>query len=51
MKYISSNEWLGLPELTNSNNKVCPGSCNTQAWSIATILEGFYELFKLDEIY
>jgi glycogen debranching enzyme len=33
-----------LPELTNKNNSICKDSCNTQAWSIATILESLYEL-------
>ena len=38
-EYIKSNEWSGIPELTNSNNSICKDSCRTQAWSIATILQ------------
>jgi glycogen debranching enzyme len=33
-KYILNDSWSGLPELTNKEGKFCPGSCNTQAWSI-----------------
>jgi len=47
-KFISKNEWKGIPELMNKDNTLCPGSCNTQAWSIATILEALYEI-KLQE--
>ncbi|XP_037601329.1 glycogen debranching enzyme isoform X4 [Cebus imitator] len=36
--------WKGLPELTNENAQYCPFSCETQAWSIATILETLYDL-------
>ncbi len=43
MKYIRTNVWNGLPELTNSNNSYCAGSCETQAWSIATLIEGVYD--------
>lgn len=41
---ILANPWRGLPELTNSNGKYCPGSCRTQAWSSATILETLYDM-------
>ncbi len=43
-RYIKEDNWKGLPELMNKNNTICPGSCNTQAWSIATVLESLYEL-------
>ncbi|TRY95818.1 hypothetical protein DNTS_022038 [Danionella cerebrum] len=36
--------WKGLPELTNENGNYCPFSCETQAWSIATVLETLYDL-------
>ena len=38
-KYILNDSWSGLPELTNKDGKFCPGSCNTQAWSISTVIE------------
>ena len=46
MQYIKENEWKGLPELMNKDNSFCPGSCNTQAWSIATLVEALYEINK-----
>jgi glycogen debranching enzyme len=46
MKYIKEDKWKGLPELMNKDNTECPGSCNTQAWSIAGILEALYEMNK-----
>ena len=45
-KYILNDAWSGLPELTNKDGKLCPGSCNTQAWSISTIIEAVDELEK-----
>ncbi|XP_067892976.1 glycogen debranching enzyme isoform X1 [Heterodontus francisci] len=42
--YLEKSPWKGLPELTNENGGYCPFSCETQAWSIATILEVLYEL-------
>ncbi|XP_067846093.1 glycogen debranching enzyme [Heptranchias perlo] len=42
--YLEKSPWKGLPELTNENGQYCPFSCETQAWSIATILEVLYEL-------
>ena len=45
-KYILNDPWSGLPELTNKDGKLCPGSCNTQAWSISTIIEAVDELEK-----
>lgn len=44
LNYIQENEWEGLPELTNSNGTFCSGSCNTQAWSISTILEAISKI-------
>lgn len=38
-EHIKASDWRGLPELTNKDGAFCAGSCPTQAWSIATILE------------
>uniref|UniRef100_A0A8I3WQ05 Glycogen debranching enzyme n=1 Tax=Callithrix jacchus TaxID=9483 RepID=A0A8I3WQ05_CALJA len=42
--HLERSPWKGLPELTNENAQYCPFSCETQAWSIATILETLYDL-------
>jgi glycogen debranching enzyme len=36
--------WLGLPELTNADGAPCAGSCPTQAWSSATVLDTLFDL-------
>lgn len=41
---INSNDWKSLPELTNRNGEDCYFSCSSQAWSLATIMEVFYDL-------
>lgn len=38
-EHIKTSDWRGLPELTNKDGAFCAGSCPTQAWSVATILE------------
>ena len=43
-KYIQKDKWSGLPELTNKDGSFCEGSCPTQAWSIATLIEALDEL-------
>ena len=42
--YIQKDKWSGLPELTNKDGAYCQGSCPTQAWSIATLIEALDEL-------
>ena len=42
--YIQKDKWSGLPELTNKDGAFCAGSCPTQAWSIATLIEALDEL-------
>lgn len=42
--HLERSPWKGLPELTNENGQHCPFSCETQAWSIATVLETLYDL-------
>ncbi|VVC27660.1 Hypothetical protein CINCED_3A023505 [Cinara cedri] len=38
-EHLKTSVWRGLPELTNKDGAFCAGSCPTQAWSVATILE------------
>ncbi|XP_028825422.1 glycogen debranching enzyme-like isoform X1 [Denticeps clupeoides] len=42
--HLERSPWKGLPELTNKNGQYCPFSCETQAWSVATVLEVLYDL-------
>ncbi|XP_056155875.1 glycogen debranching enzyme-like isoform X1 [Lampris incognitus] len=42
--HLERSSWKGLPELTNENGQYCPFSCESQAWSIATMLEVLYDL-------
>lgn len=43
-EHAHGSDWQGLPELTNKDGAFCPGSCTTQAWSSATLLEALYDL-------
>jgi len=38
-EHLKTSVWRGLPELTNKDGAFCAGSCPTQAWSVATIIE------------
>uniref|UniRef100_A0A8P4KHV3 Glycogen debranching enzyme n=1 Tax=Dicentrarchus labrax TaxID=13489 RepID=A0A8P4KHV3_DICLA len=42
--HLERSHWKGLPELTNENGQHCPFSSESQASSIATILEVLYDL-------
>jgi len=42
--HLERSPWKGLPELTNENGHYCPFSCETQAWSLATVLEVLHDL-------
>ncbi|CAF4409148.1 unnamed protein product [Adineta steineri] len=44
MELLFSNDWKGLPELTNANGQFSPYSCSVQAWSSATLLGALYDL-------
>jgi len=44
---ILKSEWHGLPELTNQNASFCKDACPTQAWSMATLIDVFYDLHQL----
>ncbi|XP_061784636.1 glycogen debranching enzyme [Nerophis lumbriciformis] len=41
--HLERSPWKGLPELTNENGQHCPFSCETQAWSLACVLEVLYD--------
>ncbi|KAG9351106.1 hypothetical protein JZ751_024996 [Albula glossodonta] len=42
--HLERSSWKGLPELTNENGQYCPFSCESQAWSVATVLEVLHDL-------
>jgi hypothetical protein len=45
MDLFYSNDRKGVPELTNADGKPCPYSYNVQAWSLATLIEAFCDLY------
>ena len=44
------DSYCGLPELTNANGIFCGGSCPTQAWSAATMIELLNDLEAYDDL-
>jgi len=46
-EFIKTSPWSGIPELTNKNGAHCAGSCDTQAWSSATLLDTLHSLTTL----
>ncbi|CAF3932255.1 unnamed protein product [Rotaria sordida] len=47
MNLFYSNDWQGLPELTNSNGQLCPYSSYIQSCSCGTILEALYDILQI----
>lgn len=45
--HLSTSDWLGLPELTNSKGQFCRDSNPIQAWSHATLLDTLYDIDRL----
>ncbi|PLW33615.1 hypothetical protein PCASD_15734 [Puccinia coronata f. sp. avenae] len=48
-RYIQSDRWAGLPELTKKDGAFCRDSCESQAWSTSTILDVLFEIYHLDK--
>lgn len=44
---VQNSHWRGIPELTNHDGTLCPGSNPIQAWSMSCLLEVLYDLEKL----
>ncbi|CAR21052.1 bifunctional 4-alpha-glucanotransferase/amylo-alpha-1,6-glucosidase [Lachancea thermotolerans CBS 6340] len=44
--FIYGSPWAGLTELTNKDGALCSDSSPTQAWSSATTLDFFYDLWE-----
>ncbi|XP_030630081.1 glycogen debranching enzyme isoform X2 [Chanos chanos] len=42
--HLERSSWKGLPELTNANGQYCSFSCESQAWSLAGVLEVLHDL-------
>lgn len=42
---VEESEHQGLPELTNSGGKHCPGSCVVQAWSSSSLLDALLDAY------
>ena len=41
--HLGASAWRGLPELTNAGGAPCADSCDTQAWSMSTLLDALYD--------
>ncbi len=47
---LQGNPFAGLPELTNKDGAACPGSCPSQAWSGAGMVEVIAELREVVDV-
>jgi len=45
--HINNSPWAGIPELTNKDGAHCASSCDSQAWSSATLLDTLHDLASL----
>lgn len=41
---FDKNPFAGLPELTNADGAFCAGSCPTQSWSTAIMIELLHDM-------
>lgn len=46
-RYLYSNDWGSLPELTNKNGEKNAFSCQSQAWSISSIILALNSIKKI----
>jgi hypothetical protein len=46
-RFLYSNDWGSLPELTNKNGEINSFSCQSQAWSISSMLLALNSISKL----
>nr|AOE43285.1 glycogen debranching enzyme/amylo-alpha-1,6-glucosidase [Synstelium polycarpum] len=47
--YIAQSSYVSLPELTNRDGAPCRDSCDSQAWSIGTLLSALHYLASLQK--
>lgn len=46
MEEMATNDWAGLPELTNKDGQYCKDSCHSQAWSASCILDMYLDYWQ-----
>jgi glycogen debranching enzyme len=42
-RYLNTSSAYGIPELTNKDGEPCNDSCATQAWSISSVLDFYFD--------
>ena len=50
VKWLKSNDWAGLAELTNKDGAFCNDSSPTQAWSASCLLDLYLDFWNDDNI-